>query len=95
MSEDGRVYPTDSKNFPADLPMYKFEAGPSLYSGLSQERSPNPLKNVFQMIGTRLSLSLLHSLSFSLKVKTLIGSPMTYGLDFFQKLLKDLNNRLV
>eukprot|EP00596_Hydrurales_sp_CCMP1899_P002208 CAMPEP_0119045880 /NCGR_PEP_ID=MMETSP1177-20130426/43103_1 /TAXON_ID=2985 /ORGANISM="Ochromonas sp, Strain CCMP1899" /LENGTH=494 /DNA_ID=CAMNT_0007018317 /DNA_START=320 /DNA_END=1801 /DNA_ORIENTATION=+ len=31
--------------------VYRFEAGPSLYSGLSSERSPNPLKHVFQMIG--------------------------------------------
>lgn len=30
--------------------MFKFEAGPSLYSGLSQDRSPNPLKHVYQMI---------------------------------------------
>eukprot|EP00968_Pinguiococcus_pyrenoidosus_P022561 scaffold3300_cov239-Pinguiococcus_pyrenoidosus.AAC.8 len=34
-----------------DLEAWHFEAGPSLYSGLSQERSPNPLKHVFQMIG--------------------------------------------
>ena len=32
-------------------PVFKFEAGPSLYSGLSPERSPNPLKHIFQMIG--------------------------------------------
>ena len=32
-------------------PVFKFEAGPSLYSGMSQERSPNPLKHVYQMIG--------------------------------------------
>lgn len=30
---------------------YHFESGPSLYSGFSQERSSNPLKNVFQIIG--------------------------------------------
>ena len=29
---------------------YHFESGPSLYSGFSQERSSNPLKNVFQII---------------------------------------------
>ena len=32
-------------------PVFKFEAGPSLYSGLSDERSPNPLKHIYQMIG--------------------------------------------
>ncbi|MEM1010244.1 MAG: FAD-dependent oxidoreductase, partial [Myxococcota bacterium] len=30
---------------------FHFESGPSLYSGLSQDKSPNPLKNVFQIIG--------------------------------------------
>ena len=29
---------------------FHFESGPSLYSGLSQDRSPNPLKNIFQII---------------------------------------------
>ena len=32
-------------------PAFKFEAGPSLYSGFSPDRSPNPLKHVYQMIG--------------------------------------------
>jgi len=30
---------------------FHFESGPSLYAGLSAERSPNPLKHVFQIIG--------------------------------------------
>ena len=30
---------------------FHFESGPSLYSGFSQEKSNNPLKNVFQIIG--------------------------------------------
>ena len=30
---------------------FHFESGPSLYSGLSMDRSPNPLKNIFQIIG--------------------------------------------
>ena len=47
MTEDGRVIPTDTTS---SDPVYKFEAGPSLYSGLSQYRSANPLKHVFQMI---------------------------------------------
>ena len=40
-----RMKPEDYNN------VYHFEAGPSLYSGLSATRSPNPLKHVFQMIG--------------------------------------------
>lgn len=30
---------------------YHFESGPSLYSGFSQDRSSNPLKSIFQIIG--------------------------------------------
>lgn len=30
---------------------FHFESGPSLYSGFSADRSPNPLKNVFQIVG--------------------------------------------
>ena len=30
---------------------FHFESGPSLYSGLSSDRSPNPLKNIFQIVG--------------------------------------------
>ena len=30
---------------------YRFESGPSLYAGLSLERSPNPLRHVFQVCG--------------------------------------------
>jgi glycine/D-amino acid oxidase-like deaminating enzyme len=30
---------------------FHFESGPSLYSGFSTDRSPNPLKNIFQIIG--------------------------------------------
>jgi phytoene dehydrogenase-like protein len=30
---------------------FSFESGPSLYSGLSMDESPNPLKNIFQIIG--------------------------------------------
>ena len=30
---------------------FHFESGPSLYSGFSIERSPNPLKNIFQITG--------------------------------------------
>jgi len=29
---------------------FHFESGPSLYSGFSSDRSPNPLKNIFQII---------------------------------------------
>ena len=47
----------EGKPVPSELlakkpqPVFKFEAGPSLYSGLSDERSPNPLKHIYQMIG--------------------------------------------
>ena len=46
----------DGNPVPSDLlakkpqPVFKFEAGPSLYSGLSAAASPNPLKHIFQMI---------------------------------------------
>tara|TARA_B110001452_G_scaffold249077_1_gene236320 strand:- start:136 stop:1983 length:1848 start_codon:yes stop_codon:yes gene_type:complete len=46
----------EGKTVPSDLlarkpqPVFKFEAGPSLYSGLSSAASPNPLKHIFQMI---------------------------------------------
>ena len=30
---------------------FHFESGPSLYSGFSMDRSPNPLKNIFQITG--------------------------------------------
>jgi hypothetical protein len=30
---------------------YHFESGPSLYSGFSMDKSANPLKNIFQIIG--------------------------------------------
>ena len=30
---------------------FHFESGPSLYSGFSSDRSPNPLKNIFQICG--------------------------------------------
>jgi hypothetical protein len=32
-------------------PVFRFEAGPSLYSGMSPSSSPNPLKHVYQMVG--------------------------------------------
>jgi hypothetical protein len=48
--EDGTAVPTDRMKPEDHGNVYHFEAGPSLYSGLSQTRSPNPLKHVFQMI---------------------------------------------
>lgn len=44
MNMQGKAVPSSREE------AFKFEAGPSLYSGLSSERSPNPLKHVFQMI---------------------------------------------
>ena len=54
MTEDGQTVPSDrltaaEREGPSKY--YKFEAGPSLYTGLSDSVSPNPLKHVFQMIG--------------------------------------------
>ena len=47
--EDGVSIPsTNVKNVES---VYRFEAGPSLYAGLSPLNSPNPLKHVFQMVG--------------------------------------------
>mmetsp|Transcript_32620 Transcript_32620/g.78994 ORF Transcript_32620/g.78994 Transcript_32620/m.78994 type:complete len:158 (+) Transcript_32620:86-559(+) len=52
MDTAGRTVPSASikggKDSRDDL--FHFEAGPSLYSGLSGERSPNPLKHIYQMI---------------------------------------------
>ena len=47
---DGRTIPSAALAKAPDTPVFKFEAGPSLYSGLSPEYSPNPLKHIFQMI---------------------------------------------
>lgn len=49
--DDGTTVASDRMNVEDHNNVYRFEAGPSLYSGLSQSRSPNPLKHVFQMIG--------------------------------------------
>ena len=50
MDLEGRAIPTEqlAKN---PQPVFRFEAGPSLYSGLSPDASPNPLKHIYQMIG--------------------------------------------
>lgn len=48
---DGRTIPSAKLRSAPETPVFKFEAGPSLYSGLSPSASPNPLKHVFQMIG--------------------------------------------
>lgn len=49
-SEDGKSIASDTIKPSEVNNVYKFEAGPSLYSGLSSELSPNPLKHVFQVI---------------------------------------------
>lgn len=49
--EDGTAVASDRMKPEDHGNVYRFEAGPSLYSGLSSDRSPNPLKHVFQMIG--------------------------------------------
>lgn len=48
---DGKTVPSSILAKKPDTPVFHFEAGPSLYSGLSSEKSPNPLKHVYQMIG--------------------------------------------
>jgi phytoene dehydrogenase-like protein len=53
-TEDGRRIASDQTHkFDSDemRKLYRFEVGPSLYSGLSSDQSPNPLKHVFQIIG--------------------------------------------
>lgn len=51
MDLDGKTVPSASiKDLSARKDLFHFEAGPSLYSGLSDERSPNPLKHIYQMI---------------------------------------------
>jgi len=50
---EGRTIPSSAllkKGTKTKQEVFKFEAGPSLYAGLSSERSPNPLKHVYQMI---------------------------------------------
>lgn len=48
---NGRTIPTAAiKDKEHHRRLFHFEAGPSLYSGLSQDRSPNPLKHIYQMI---------------------------------------------
>ena len=52
MNLDGKTVP--SASIKGDVSqrkdLFHFEAGPSLYSGLSDDRSPNPLKHIYQMI---------------------------------------------
>eukprot|EP00956_Cyclotella_meneghiniana_P009953 scaffold13753_cov65-Cyclotella_meneghiniana.AAC.12 len=48
---NGRVVPSNSiNNNGSRSELFHFEAGPSLYSGLSDVTSPNPLKHIYQMI---------------------------------------------
>jgi hypothetical protein len=48
MDMNGRTVPSSSIKEKRD-DLFHFEAGPSLYSGLSDERSPNPLKHIYQV----------------------------------------------
>ena len=45
---DGKTIPSKALANQPDTPVFKFEAGPSLYSGLSPDESPNPLKHIFR-----------------------------------------------
>mmetsp|Transcript_33206 Transcript_33206/g.48739 ORF Transcript_33206/g.48739 Transcript_33206/m.48739 type:complete len:643 (-) Transcript_33206:35-1963(-) len=50
--ETGRTIPSSSPRIRTKKDrLFRFEAGPSLYAGLSSDGSPNPLKHVYQMIG--------------------------------------------
>jgi hypothetical protein len=49
MDMNGKTVPSSSIQEKRE-DLFHFEAGPSLYSGLSDERSPNPLKHIYQMI---------------------------------------------
>ena len=54
VDKKGRTIPTEAvaKLSPEEQgELFRFEAGPSLYAGLSPKNSPNPLKHVYQMIG--------------------------------------------
>ncbi|KAL7530706.1 hypothetical protein ACHAXR_006779 [Thalassiosira sp. AJA248-18] len=52
MDMNGKTVPSAAiANKATRKDLFHFEAGPSLYSGLSDERSPNPLKHIYQMIG--------------------------------------------
>ena len=42
---EGRTIPSAALEKTPDTPVFAFEAGPSLYSGLSPAESPNPLKH--------------------------------------------------
>lgn len=46
----GQTVPSKSLSGDESNDVFRFEAGPSLYAGLSPDRSPNPLKHVYQMI---------------------------------------------
>ncbi|EED93915.1 predicted protein [Thalassiosira pseudonana CCMP1335] len=52
MDMNGKTVPSSAlKDDPTKKgELFHFEAGPSLYSGLSEERTPNPLKHIYQMI---------------------------------------------
>jgi len=47
----GRTIPSKALSTDETKNVFRFEAGPSLYAGISPNASPNPLKHVYQMIG--------------------------------------------
>lgn len=48
---DGKTIPSAALAQRPDIPVFRFEVGPSLYAGISEERTPNPLAHIFQMVG--------------------------------------------
>jgi len=47
----GNTIPSKALSGKEDEKLFRFEAGPSLYAGISPNASPNPLKHIYQMIG--------------------------------------------
>lgn len=89
MDLDGRTVPSAAiqgdKSKRTDL--FHFEAGPSLYSGLSDDRSPNPLKHIYQMIEEEPEWITYDQWGAFLP-EAPEGYQMSIGLDNFVKILK-------
>ena len=68
--------------------VFRFEAGPSLYSGLSPANSPNPLKHIYQMIGEEPEW-IEYDLWGAYLPEAPDGYELSIGADNFIKILKD------
>jgi phytoene dehydrogenase-like protein len=83
--ETGRTIPSAALT---DQKVFRFEAGPSLYSGLSQDRSANPLKHIYQMIDEEPEW-ITYDLWGAYLPEAPEGYEMSIGADNFLKILKD------